>query len=415
VRYKKSLPYIISALVCIAAFLAITVAIIIPSCAEESSKKLFSVKILENPIPAPSIDKTILVYELVISNEHSELPLRLRKIGIADIGRIDQTLAEYEGKTLVENSLIISSSLKDIKNLSEANKYVNKPDDVNSLLKKGMSWLVFVWIEIDRDRAVPRCLINHLIIEQESSNGDTIDVLTENYEVNVSDKKPVVLGDPVLGGNWVCAEGPGPFSYHRRAALPIDGTLHISQRYAVDFILLGDQGKFAYGDMTKNENYYCYGKKVHAVADGTIIAVKNDAEENAALGHPKDLSLEESEGNYIIEDIGRGDYAFYCHLRFESISVKAGYQVKRGKVIALLGNSGDSDAPHLSLRISRGSDPTRSEGQPFVFETFKLQGKAEGDADMTLGKWPWTPLAKPVTLNKVMPQQNSVVRFADYD
>jgi murein DD-endopeptidase MepM/ murein hydrolase activator NlpD len=44
-------------------------------------------------------------------------------------------------------------------------------------------------------------------------------------------------------------------------------------------------------------------------------------------------------------------------------------------VIGNLGNSGNTDAPHLHFHVMSTPDPLRSNGLPFVFKDFTLDGR----------------------------------------
>ena len=76
-----------------------------------------------------------------------------------------------------------------------------------------------------------------------------------------------------------------------------------------------------------------------------------------------------------MQDIGDGNYAFYAHLKTGSVKVKPGDQLTTGQVIANLGNTGNTDAPHLHFHVMSTPDPLRSNGLPFVFESYKLDGR----------------------------------------
>ena len=70
-----------------------------------------------------------------------------------------------------------------------------------------------------------------------------------------------------------------------------------------------------------------------------------------------------------MQDIGDGNYAFYAHLKTGSVKVKVGDQLTTGQVIAALGNTGNSDAPHLHFHVMSTPDPLRSNGLPFVISS----------------------------------------------
>ncbi|PRC56630.1 peptidase M23, partial [Mycobacterium sp. ITM-2017-0098] len=79
---------------------------------------------------------------------------------------------------------------------------------------------------------------------------------------------------------------------------------------------------------------------------------------------PTGLTLEQYGGNHIVQDLGNGNYAFYAHLQTGSVTVTPGDQLTTGQAIGKLGNSGNTDAPHLHFHIMSTPDPLRSDGLP---------------------------------------------------
>lgn len=57
--------------------------------------------------------------------------------------------------------------------------------------------------------------------------------------------------------------------------------------------------------------------------------------------------------------------------------VSTGERVKPGQVRALLGNSGNSDAPHLHFQITDGPSMMASEGMPYLLRSFVEEGQGE--------------------------------------
>ena len=68
-----------------------------------------------------------------------------------------------------------------------------------------------------------------------------------------------------------------------------EGTPRIAQRYAIDWVRLGDNGQTYRGDREgKNRSYYSYGAEVLAVANGVVVEVKDGIPENTPPADSKD-------------------------------------------------------------------------------------------------------------------------------
>src|SRR6185436_12574864 len=180
----------------------------------------------------------------------------------------------------------------------------------------------------------------------------------------------------------------------------------IAQRFAIDFVQLREDGRSFTGDQKDNKSYRCYGADALAVADGKVAATKDGIPENVPgpSSRAVPITLETVGGYYVIIDLGQGRFAFYAHLQPGSLRVKTGDRVRRGQVLGLVGNSGNSTEPHLHFHVSDRNSPLASEGLPYVFESFEQQGQGFG----------WKPSATDPPAQKhsmEIPLQNAVVRF----
>jgi murein DD-endopeptidase MepM/ murein hydrolase activator NlpD len=162
---------------------------------------------------------------------------------------------------------------------------------------------------------------------------------------------------------------------HRMATNPLDGGLWAAERYAIDYVQLDSGGRISVGDRADVNSYPYFGTDIHAVADGPVVAVVDDLPEQVPGASPTGLPLDQYGGNHIVQDIGDGNYAFYAHLRTGSIAVRPGDRLTTGQVIADLGNSGNTDAPHLHFHVMSTPDPLRSDGLPFVIDSFTLAAR----------------------------------------
>jgi murein DD-endopeptidase MepM/ murein hydrolase activator NlpD len=128
-----------------------------------------------------------------------------------------------------------------------------------------------------------------------------------------------------------------------------------------------------------NADYRGYHAPLLAVADGTVSAVVSNMKEAAPHVIPTDLTFPQLGGNYIIIDIGDGNFAFYAHMVLGTASVKVGDEVTRGQVIGRLGNSGNTSEAHLHFHVSPAPTPLSSDNVPCVIDTFAFVGSTVGD------------------------------------
>jgi hypothetical protein len=194
---------------------------------------------------------------------------------------------------------------------------------------------------------------------------------------------PVVIGPPLEGPGWLDVNGCCVVTAHRGAVVPSNGELHISERYAIDFVQVDANGRFLEGDPTQLASYKYFGTNILAVSDGPIVSMITDLPIQPPGATPVGLRLDEYGGNMIVQDIGNGRYAFYGHMApFNPLGVAVGQVLKRGQVIGRLGNSGNTNAPHLHFHVMDGPIPLSSNGLPFLIDSFGFEGKVRTDASL---------------------------------
>ncbi len=233
--------------------------------------------------------------------------------------------------------------------------------------------ILFLWLKVDNNN-IPLTLVNRVTFE--SANGGP--GVERELQIEVSAKQPVVLGAPMKGENWFCANISNS-SHHRLTVLEFDGVNRIPQRFAIDWVQIGSNGQTYSGDRLVNSNYHAYGAEILAVAEGVVAKIQDGIPENTPGDHRAVLiTLDTAGGNYVLLDLGNNQFALYAHLIPGSIRVQDGVQVKRGDVLGLLGNSGNSTEPHLHFHVSEVFDTQRNSalngiGLPFVLESFVIQ------------------------------------------
>jgi biotin carboxyl carrier protein len=225
------------------------------------------------------------------------------------------------------------------------------------------------------DRLVHRIAVNGLPGRRVVTAPASVDVL-EDFEVPV-------LGSPLQAGRgYVAADSCCTSERHRRALLSIANREWLAQRFAVDWEQVDSTDRFVKrgGDPSKPADYAIYGQRALAAADAKVIHVIDGLKDQVPGELPQGITLREADGNSVIAKLDGGLYMLYAHLQEGSIKVKVGDKVKRGDVLGLVGNSGNTSAPHLHFHVMDGPSPLTSEGVPYVIEQFTTRGRLRSTA-----------------------------------
>lgn len=193
-----------------------------------------------------------------------------------------------------------------------------------------------------------------------------------------------------LRGEWLAPHTPG-------TQIPSHGKFgdQLGQRYAFDFLQVNwtkkginffDASTFRYYVLgVPLEKCFCWGKDVYAPCNGKIVRCEDGLKErnpvhlvsdmfvvlkNAFFGNLK--NLHPILGNNIIMECENGVYAFFAHLKNNSIKVSVGENIKKGQVLGQVGHAGNSTAPHLHFQLMDSSNLPEAKGIPCVFEKYEV-------------------------------------------
>src|SRR5687768_2403897 len=346
---------------------------------------------LELRVPKPPTVATtesgaVLAYELHVTTFTAQ-PVLLKKVEVMNAS-VDRRVLMSLSDSLLMRAL--------------ARPGVTLTGSERMKLSGGMRGIVYLWVPVEAASA-PRSVVHRITMEMGS--GDSVRTQTLDGAIAPVTAEAVVIGPPLRGGVWLAANGPANETGHRRALIPVGGTPAIAQRFAIDYVRVGDDHKTFTGDQLKNESYLAEGVDALAVANGTVVAVKDSIPENVpgVTSRAVPITLETVGGNHVIIDIGGGKYAFYAHLKPGSLRVKVGDRVTRGQVVGLVGNSGNSTEPHLHFHISDANSPLGSEGIPYRHD-FELVGRCR---TFNVGCERTAPAAR----KSELPLANQLIRF----
>lgn len=260
------------------------------------------------------------------------------------------------------------------------------------------AYYMSIQLPIPLGQVLPSVVSHRLFLKDTVNN---LEVIREGGVFSPrKNEKPLVINSPVKGENWIFFN-QSTLLYHFYTLFFVDGKIGCGERYASDLLKLNDQDELYKGDPKVNESYFCYRDTLYAVADAIVHHTVDGLPENK--GDARDVkfnTVEEYAGNYIILDIGNGNYAVYVHCVTGSIIVKKGDKIKEGSPIALLGNSGNSTSAHLHFSINDGPDFFMSNGLPFMLKQYEKN--REVDAPEFKG---------PLKVSNSMMEEKSVVKF----
>ncbi len=314
------------------------------------------------PVPVPATDgKVHLAYELQVTNT---------------IGG-DVTLKSLSVKAGRNEVLTLAGD-----GLGYWTRALGAGTVPTTTLGPGQAGIVWLDVVLDRDAPVPTELSHTVVVDLAKPMPPLMPATVTEDEiapVTPSAQRPAVISPPLDGPRWLDANSCCDMTAHRMAMNPLDGGLWAAERFAIDYLQVSADGTVFTGDGSKPESYPYFGADIHAVADGTVVSVLDGLPEQVPGKSPTGLPLEQYAGNHVVQDIddGRGGhyYALYAHLKTGTVKVKPGDRLTAGQVIGNLGNTGNSDAPHLHFHVMSTPDPLRSNGLPFVFKNFALDGR----------------------------------------
>jgi murein DD-endopeptidase len=329
--------------------------------------------------------KAHLVYELHVTN-YTRYDSAIAKVEVLAADS-DTALASFSGQELED--MILRPGLPEVKPKSK--------------LAAGTTAVIFLWVDFPGLHDVPG-EVRHRITMSYAAYPEPVIAVTAPLHVN---RKPVmVVSPPLRGDDWLAANGPSNVSLHRRAIIPIDGSARIAQRFAIDWVRLFPDGGSYQGDAADNHSYRAYGAEALACAEGTVVETKDGIPQNVpgVNSRAEEITLENVAGNHVVLNLGNGIYALYAHLQPGSLKVQPGDKVRRGQVLGLVGNSGNSTEPHLHFHLCDAPSALACEGVPFAFAQFEVLGRG----------WGWRATAaqeSPVVHTHEMPLENDVVAF----
>lgn len=148
----------------------------------------------------------------------------------------------------------------------------------------------------------------------------------------------------------------------------------LSESNAIDFRLLGANGlTHTGGSGAALTDYDGFGMPVVAPADGRIVFVADGYADTSP-------GINGDNANHLVLDVGGSRYVVLAHFKQGSVTVDVGDRVQQGQRLAAVGNSGQTNEPHLHMHVQDSLSGDSWRTYPMVFRK----------VDITRGgAWPW--------------------------
>jgi hypothetical protein len=309
------------------------------------------------PVPFMASDGRVhLVYELSLTN-FSSGDVALEKVEALGDGMVLQTLGAAEIATRLQPA--------------------GSREPVGSMAK-GTQALLFLDVPLKVGTPIPKELSHRIFLKASAAPPGRQELSEVGGPMRVDRQAVAVIGPPLRGERYISADSCCDSSRHRRAALPVNGRVWLAQRFAVDWEQLDAGGRIYSGPSGDLKSYTIFGKPVLAVADAVVSSTTDGLPEQTPGKFPADISLADADGNSVVLDLGQNRYALYAHMQPGSIKVRRGDRVTRGEVIGLVGNTGNSVAPHLHFQVMDGPLSLAANGLPYEIDEYEVTGKTAG-------------------------------------
>ena len=195
--------------------------------------------------------------------------------------------------------------------------------------------VVILFIYINKLRVKEKYELKEVVIQHNSPEKNLY--YSTQAEERFMDLKYLPISLPVRG-EWTIAQAhDGEYTHQDK------------WKHAWDFVITTPKGLEYNNAGNMLSDYLCYEKNIVACFEGFVQEVANGIDDNPVGKN----NLRNNWGNTLI--IRHSDYLFskYSHLKKGSILVHKGDWIRKGQVIAKVGNSGRSPYPHLHFQMQK--------------------------------------------------------------
>jgi murein DD-endopeptidase MepM/ murein hydrolase activator NlpD len=353
--------------------------------------------VIASPIPQRQIVPVLgsdgrwhAMYEVLLTNTVAK-PARVESVAVLDAASGRRVL-RLGAKQLVASDLHM----------------LDRNPVKDTTLPPGQSRVLFVSVAFGSRAAIPRRLVERFVVSAlDPFTGKTGQLTYRAGAVPISRRRPPVLVPPLEGGGWLASDGCCTAAGHVSAVYGLGGKLQAAERYAIDWIKIGPDGRIFHGDPSVLADWYGYGAPILSTSAGVVTKARDGLPDQTPLVKPGALPLSDLPGNEVVVRMKNGLSAVYAHLVPGSMAVHVGERVAAGQQLGRLGNSGGSLAPHLHFHVVDGNSDASSDGFPYVLRSFGLAAQSDvgalGEALQGKAGFPTAGALHPVTHRGELP------------
>ena len=311
-----------------------------------------------------------LAYALQVTNSWS-IPATLQSITVVDPANNDQPTGANRVLDIKNQDVTGQAKLFTLPGTMDKQSYTRQ-------IPGGQSSVMFFDVTYQDIRQVPRAVAFRFTVSTPPTPVGTVHTFV-SHPIAVG-RDAMVISPPLKGSGWVngngCCLEIGP---HRFVTNSMNGSLDPSETFAIDWVRIDIHGVAFKGDGSQPEDWFGYGAEVVAAAPGTVVEVVRNLPNVPPGKNPDGLTMEQIAGNRVILDMGQGRYAMYAHLAPGSVQLHVGDRVQRGQRLGLLGNTGNTTAPHLHFQIMDRPSSLDDTSLPFVFDRMDVKRRVPLD------------------------------------
>jgi hypothetical protein len=377
--------------------------------------------VVTRPTPVKATDGRFhIVYEVLLTN-NQPYTLAVEGFEVRD-ARTRRVLARLSGPALAANMGPLAGPPES--DPDDAPSNLNPAADLSeqaaseATTTMAASQTLVVWLDVKVSSPRPRRLEHFVVASSRPPPGPQFSFSGLIGRVRTGGA-PVEIGPPVGRGIWVADEGCCINPTHHRRALPgFNGELLAVNRFAIDWVLVDRSHRAWMGDPTQLSSYLSFRQPLIAAASGRVVGthdgVPNNPPQGVLTGSPP---IKDFAGNWVSIWMAPRRYLLYAHMVPGSVRVRTGQLVRRGQVIGLLGNSGNTSTPHLHFQVSDRPGFAPVDSVPYVFNRFAFLGQITDeftDENLALrptGELAFAPSGSPRVRRQELPLDRNVLRF----